>query len=283
MPSWTQSLSIDELIAARKYERAIEQLDAALDKDPKNVRLRLQLGDVLTANGKKERAATVLLGLVDQLAQDGFVPKAIVVLKKVQKLSPSHAGIEERLVDLCQSSDGQTIARRSGIVPSVAPAAAVPAATTSAPAVHSPLFGDFSRDELLDVVRGLKLLSFEPGAILVTEGEKGDSLLVLTSGSVRCFVRNPEGRNVQVRQLGEGEFFGEISLLSGRPRSATITAMTTCELLELDRATLERICDQHPRVRAVMEEIYIERASHPLAAMVRSAALDPEPSTGAES
>jgi cAMP-dependent protein kinase regulator len=255
MPSWTQSPSIDELIAAKKFDRAIEQLDAALGKDPKNVRLRLQLGDVLAAHGKKDRAATVLLGLVDQLAQDGFVPKAIVVLKKVQKLSPSHAGIEERLVDLCQSSDGQTIARRSGIVPSVAPGTPAPA-----PAVRSPLFGDFSRDELLEVVRGLKLLSFEPGAILVTEGERGSSLLVLTSGSVRCFVKNPEGRNVQVRQLGEGEFFGEISLLSGGARTATVTAAAPCELLELDKATFDEIVRRHPRVRTVVEEFYRRRA-----------------------
>jgi cAMP-dependent protein kinase regulator len=259
MPSWTQSLSIDDLIAGKKYDRAIEQLEAALDKDPKNVRLRLQLGDVLTAHGKKDRAATVLLGLVDQLASDGFVPKAIVVLKKVQKLSPSHSGIEERLVDLCQSSDGQTIARRSGIVPSVATAAPSPAPIAPAPAVRSPLFGDFSRDELLDVVRGLKLLSFEPGAILVTEGEKGDSLLVLTSGSVRCFVKNPEGRNVQVRQLAEGEFFGEISLLSGSSRTATVTAASSCELLELDRPTFDDIVRRHPRVRTVVEEFYNRR------------------------
>jgi CRP-like cAMP-binding protein len=85
------------------------------------------------------------------------------------------------------------------------------------------------------------------------------------------FVKDPRGHNVHVGHLREGEFFGEISLLSGRPRSATVTATTACELLELDKPTLERLCNEHPRVRAVLEEVYIERASHPLAAMVRSA------------
>lgn len=260
MTSWTASPSIDELIATKKYDRAIDQLDAALEKDPKNVRLKLQLGDVLTAHGKKDRAVKVLLELGDQLAADGFVPKAIVVLKKVQRLSPRHSGIEERLVDLCQSADGQAIARRSGIVPTLAPATKANAPAAAAPAVRSPLFGDFSREELLDVVRGLRLLSFEPGAILMTEGEKGNSLLILTSGSVRCFVKNQEGRNIEVRELSEGEFFGEISLLSGSPRTATITAAMACELLELDGPTLEDIVKRHPRVRTVVEDFYRLRA-----------------------
>jgi cAMP-dependent protein kinase regulator len=260
MPSWIGGSSIDELIAAKKYDKAIDGLDAALKKDPKNVRLRLQLGDVLTASGRKDRGVKVLLELVDQLAADGFVPKAIVVLKKLQKLQPHHTGIEERLVDLCQSADGQAIARRSGIVPSPAAAKAEAPASGSPKGARSPLFGDFSREELLDVVRGLRLLSFEPGAILVTEGEKGDSLLVLTSGTVRCFVKNQEGRNVEVRILEEGEFFGEISLLSGSARTATVTAASSCELLELDRATLEDVSRRHPRVRTVVEQFYRSRA-----------------------
>ena len=77
-----------------------------------------------------------------------------------------------------------------------------------------------------------------------------------------------------VGRLAEGDFFGEISLLSGRPRSATITAAAPCELLELDREAFDRVCAQHPRVRAVMEDVYIQRASHPLAARVRASGQD---------
>ena len=93
---------------------------------------------------------------------------------------------------------------------------------------------------------------------------------------MKVFVRNTLGHNVLVGRLGEGDFFGEISLLSGRPRSATITGASACELLELDKPTLERVCAEHPRVRSVMEDIYIERASHPLAARVRAGAGSPE-------
>ncbi|HEY7699198.1 MAG TPA: tetratricopeptide repeat protein [Vicinamibacteria bacterium] len=260
MASWVSSPRVDDLIAQKSYDKAIEVLDARLEKDPRNVRLRLQLGDVLALSGRRDRAVRVLLELVDQLAADGFVPKAIVLLKKVQKLQPRNPGVEERLADLCQSEDGQAIARRSGILK--APAAAPKSdggISAPASATRPPLFSDFGRDELVEVIRGLKFLSFEPGAILMTEGERGDSLLILTSGSVRAFVKNQEGRNNEVRTMEEGEFFGEISLLTGKPRTATVTAATPVELLELDRATLDDISSRHPRVRAVVEEFAKKR------------------------
>ena len=103
----------------------------------------------------------------------------------------------------------------------------------------------------------------------VTEGEPGQSLFVLTTGTVKVFVRDPAGRNVALCPLGEGAFFGEIATLSGRPRSATVTAASRCELLELDKATLDAILKVHPRVRDVLEEHYIARASDPEAAVIR--------------
>jgi cAMP-dependent protein kinase regulator len=256
MASWLSGTSLEDLIAQKSYDKAVEILDARLEKDSRNVRLRLQLGDVLALSGRKDRAVKTLLALVDQLAADGFVPKAIAVLKKVQRLQPRNPGVEERLADLCQSEDGETIARRSGILK--APAATSRPEPASAP--RPPLFSDFAREELVEVIRGLRFLSFDPGAILMTEGERGDSLLILTSGSVRAFVKNQEGRNNEVRTMEEGEFFGEISLLTGKPRTATVTAATSVELLELDRATLDDISSRHPRVRAVVEEFAAKRS-----------------------
>ena len=120
---------------------------------------------------------------------------------------------------------------------------------------------DFTDDELLAVIRGLRLLTFEPGDVIITEGEPGQSLFVLTTGTVKVFLRDPAGRNVALCPLGEGAFFGEIATLSGRPRSATVTAASRCELLELDKAALEAILKVHPRVRDVLEEHYIARAA----------------------
>ena len=125
---------------------------------------------------------------------------------------------------------------------------------------QSPLFSDFSEEELVAVIHGMRLLSFEPGDIIITEGDAGDSLFVITTGTAKAFVRR-DGRQSLAREMGEGTFFGEISVLSGKPRTATVTAATRCELLELDRATLDEITMAHPNVRKVLEDFYIARAS----------------------
>jgi len=129
-----------------------------------------------------------------------------------------------------------------------APAASVPLA----PGLASPLFGDFSREDLLAVMSALRFLTFDPGDIIVGDGEPGDSLFVISSGRVKAFVKGPAGRYKVAREMGEGDFFGEIALLHGRPRTATVTAADRCELLELERATVETIAATHPRVREVL-------------------------------
>lgn len=241
MFSWASGNTVDDLLAQQKYDHAIELLEQRLEKDPHNVRVRLQFGDALVSKGEKERATKILLGLVDQLVSDGLLPKAIVVLKKLTRVEPKRDGIEERLADSFSLEVGR-----------------------------SPLFSDFSRDELLEVIRGLELRSFAPGDIVMTEGEEGDSLFILTSGAVRAFVKNQQGRNVEVRRMEEGEFFGEISLLSGKPRTATITAASQCELLELDRSTLDDISRRHPRVHTIVADFYDERAGSELERDARS-------------
>jgi cAMP-dependent protein kinase regulator len=241
---WASGHQLDDLIAKKKYDQAIELLEEHLRHDPADFWVRLQFGDALLSKGEKDRAARVFLGLIDQLASDGVLPKAIAVLKRFKRMEPGQSDVEMRLVDLWYEEPS---ADRNQVL------------SFRTRAERYPLFSDFSREELLDVVRGLELRSYDAGAILVTEGEPGDSLFVLTHGTVRAFVRTHAGRNVEVRRMEEGEFFGEISLLSGCPRTATITAGSRSELLELDRATLDDICRRHPRVKTVLEEFYSQR------------------------
>jgi hypothetical protein len=149
--------------------------------------------------------------------------------------------------------------------PSTVPTAT--AASREAPApgrqiVVSPLFRDFSVDEMVAVIEGLRLLAFERGDVILKEGQPGVSLYMLTSGRVRAFRKNPEsGRQDVLGDLKEGAFFGEGSILTGRPRTASIVALTRCELLELDRPTLDEITKTHPRVWDVMREFARQRAS----------------------
>jgi hypothetical protein len=145
------------------------------------------------------------------------------------------------------------------------------AGTAPAAIVETPLFRDFTCDELVDVIRSFELRRFEAGEIVVTEGEPGDSLFVVTTGAVRAYVRGADGHNVPVRRLGEGSFFGEIALLKGGARTATITALGGSELLEISRTAFDQVALKHPRAWSVLKEFHDKRAGSTLEAAARQA------------
>ena len=82
------------------------------------------------------------------------------------------------------------------------------------------------------------------------------------AGRVRAFKKDPAtGKQDQLGDLAEGAFFGEMSILTGQPRTASIVALTRCELLELDRPTLDEITRAHPHVWDVLREFAEKRAA----------------------
>lgn len=138
----------------------------------------------------------------------------------------------------------------------VEPEAAAPAK----PGLSTPLFDGFSPEELVAVMRGLELVSFEAGNVIVAEGAAGDSMFILTTGRVKAYVKTPKGKSMKVQEFEEGDFFGEIAVLTGKPRTATLTAAVDCECLELSRANLDEITKTHPGVREVLKKFQKERA-----------------------
>ena len=136
--------------------------------------------------------------------------------------------------------------------------------------LSTPLFAGFSETDLAAVIHGLELLTFEPGDILVAEGAPGDSLFILSTGSVKCYVRNPKGHYTKVHTLKEGDFFGEISVLTGKPRTATLVAGEYCEVLELSKTNLDAITKTHPQVRKVLKDFHEQRAQSTIKAMIKN-------------
>jgi hypothetical protein len=135
--------------------------------------------------------------------------------------------------------------------------------------LSTPLFQGFSERDLAAVIHDLELLTFEPGDILVAEGAPGDSLFILSTGSVKAYVRNPKGHYVRVHTLVEGDFFGEISVLTGKPRTATLVAGGNVEVLELKKDKLDALTQSHPQVREVLQKFRDERARSTIEAMMK--------------
>jgi CRP/FNR family transcriptional regulator, cyclic AMP receptor protein len=84
-----------------------------------------------------------------------------------------------------------------------------------------PFFTQLS-DRELDIVRGLAVEKTYPrSAVVLTEGEMGDSLYMIQSGKVKVFIGDEEGREIILKILGPGAFFGEMSMIDKQPRSAS--------------------------------------------------------------
>lgn len=264
LPDLFDSLrEVDSLLARRRFGRAAELLRAASEARPDDLGLKLRLADALALDGRKADAATLLEQVAVGFADRGFNAKAIAVLKKLQRVAPDFARVEAKVADRISGERPLAELMTEPTPPAVTAsdgAAAVDPAIAPEAISRSPLFAAFNRAELLEVIRGLRLHAWEAGQVLVSEGEPGGSLFVLASGSARVLVEGPDRRHREVRRLEAGDFFGEISLLSGAPRSATVIAAAPCEVLELDRATVAAIATREPSVRATIERFCLERS-----------------------
>src|SRR4051812_723688 len=83
----------------------------------------------------------------------------------------------------------------------------------------------------------------QPGAVIVREGDAADAFYIVTGGSVEVLLRHPSGQEIVVNRLSHGEYFGEIALLRGGTRTATVRAAPDepAELMALDRATFDEL------------------------------------------
>jgi CRP/FNR family cyclic AMP-dependent transcriptional regulator len=101
---------------------------------------------------------------------------------------------------------------------------------------------------LLDKVGAVATVrTFAKRAIIVTEGDETDTLYVVLSGKARVFVADDKGREVQLNQLGPGEYFGEVTL-DGGPRSASVMALEECRCAMVKRAELTPFLEKNPEL-----------------------------------
>lgn len=133
-----------------------------------------------------------------------------------------------------------------------------------------PFFADLS-DDLLDSVAATgRLRSLSAGEVVFRRGDSPDGLYVLLEGSVRVFLTDEQGRDVELAVVTSGNFFGEMALLDGEPRSASVACLgpARClwlprdeflELLRSSRSLLESLlADLSRRVRGTQEKFYWE-------------------------
>ncbi len=126
-----------------------------------------------------------------------------------------------------------------------------------------PLLTTLSVRRLRELVLESEIWPPDKGELIFRKNDYGDSFFAILRGTVQIDLGEQEGRRVVI-PLGVGDFFGEIGLLSGRRRSATVFAGDGCALLEIPRRTMLRLMEAEPSVKRRLDEISLKRIVHNL-------------------
>jgi small-conductance mechanosensitive channel len=111
---------------------------------------------------------------------------------------------------------------------------------------HVELFAPVSRDQRLELQQNARRLQFVPGDDVVRQGEVGDSLFVILQGSFEVLITGESGAEDHAGHMGAGSIFGELSLLTGSPRSATVRAVTDGVVYEITKSQVEPLLTGQP-------------------------------------
>lgn len=213
-----------------QYAEAVPVIQEHLAANPADTPAYELMATALKFSGDKEGAAGALMTACESYAAAGQTLQSIAAQKKAMKL---------------------------GVEPDYS---AIRGAAPVVERVPTPLLDELDDEEFTELATELQPHEFGEGELVVEEGAAGDSMFVITSGRVSVSTKKGED-SVELAQLGPGDFFGEAALLSGRPRTATIRAISATDCLELTRSALDRVIARHARVREVMDAFNRRRAA----------------------
>ncbi len=108
-----------------------------------------------------------------------------------------------------------------------------------------PLLADLDRIRLAELIPSFEQLRVKSGEMLYRAGEPGDALYIIIDGIVRIFLR-PGGQSMEIACLGPGDWFGELALLTGEPRTTDAEAQTELILLKLSRENFNQLIKKYP-------------------------------------
>ncbi|HEX8457539.1 MAG TPA: mechanosensitive ion channel family protein [Pyrinomonadaceae bacterium] len=120
------------------------------------------------------------------------------------------------------------------------------------------IFAPLNADELSQLVCASRTHTYAPGETIIRAGEDGDSMFVVRHGQVAVQI-NDNGQARTVATLGEGDFFGEMALFTGEPRSAHVVAAEETEVLEIGHDAMKSVFDSNPHLAETLGQTIAQR------------------------
>jgi len=143
-----------------------------------------------------------------------------------------------------------------------------------------PLFAGLPGEALGRLATGTRLARYATGEVVIRQGDAGSELFVIQSGEVAVWVHDKSAKEAEVQRLGRGAFFGEMSLLAGDPRTATVRVTSDCELLVIGKPALAAVFQHAPELVEVISNVVTSRHAETAARLAQlsiPAAVQKEP------
>jgi CRP-like cAMP-binding protein len=222
-----------------EWKKALEGFQRHCAQDPKDLRSHIKVAELLGRLEQREEAVQVYRKVAEAYAQDGFLLQAISVNKMILRIDPSAKDVNDRLAQLYTQKFQE--------------------AKPFHPLPHIPLFSELNEEELQSLLGHLQVKTLQKESLICREGEAGDSLMVITRGEVSISKQISGGKEVWIRNLGEGDFFGEFGFFTDQKRHATVKTLTECEILEISQNGLNEMMKTRLRIKEVLQNLFKER------------------------
>ena len=244
---------LEGLFSGGKYEQELKEVQQKVAREPKNLRLRLRIGDLLEKQGKRAEAIETYRTVAEEYARKGLLIQAIALHKLILRLDPTKSNLQEQIADLYAQWG-----RAEEEVPGKVEKGASPLPTPEMlPSI--PLFSDLKKEELSRVMEKIQAKRVGKGKAICKEGDPGNSIFIISHGKVAVLRHQPGKAKAKLAELKEGDFFGEFGYFSNSRRQATVEALEDTEVLELTKEELQKIVREFPSVSQVLFKFYKER------------------------
>lgn len=123
-----------------------------------------------------------------------------------------------------------------------------------------PILENLDDDKLAELAPYFATETFQPGRDIVRQNDPGDKFYIIARGKVEVWRTDEQsGATARAAVLQDGDYFGEITLITGFPRTATVRTATVCTCLSLERGQFNRMLDRFPELRRRMSEVGVRR------------------------
>ena len=120
---------------------------------------------------------------------------------------------------------------------------------------QTPLFANVDDEFLAKLSASASLITRPKNIIVIYEGDLSDSFHIIRSGKVKVYVSDADGNEVILNYLNAGEYFGELSFLDQKPRSASIITVEPCQILSLPRPVFMQHLQMHPEAMLTLLQV----------------------------